>query len=216
MTSANVTLHGAGRTDAGVHALGMTANFNTESTIPCSGFLKGLNSLLPTDIRILRLEDVPADFHARFAVKAKTYIYQFVNTSVMPPAMRLYHAHLSGSLDINLISTCLKEITGRHDFSSFEASGSRDLNSRHGKGAVRTIFSAEINQADTLCSPYCIAISGDGFLRHMVRNIVGTLFEAGRGKISAADFKKIIEAKDRSTAGPTAPAKGLFLQEVFY
>lgn len=216
MTCAGVTLHGAGRTDAGVHALGMVANFQTESAIPAGGFLKGLNSILPDDIRILAVQDVPLEFHARFHAMGKEYVYRIFTGEIMPPTERLYAAHLVYRLDIAAMRACLDQIVGSHDFSSFEAAGSRDPGEDRGMGAVRRIVAARILEDQSRKDFLTIVISGNGFLRHMVRNIAGTLFEVGKGKLSPTDFGEILAARDRSLAGPTAPAKGLLLREVFY
>lgn len=216
MTGAQVVLHGAGRTDAGVHALGMTANFKTHSDIPATGFLKGLNSLLPEDIRVLDVQDIDPDFHARYNARGKAYLYVINAGMITLPTERLYTCGISRNLDLNRIRDCLKILIGKHDFSSFEATGSRDLSDKNGKGAIREIFSAECVLKDNETGKIFIKISGDGFLRHMVRNIAGTLIEVGIGKMSVTDFKRALDSKNRSAAGPTAPARGLFLKKVFY
>lgn len=216
MTGNPTSLHGAGRTDAGVHALGMTANFLTPANIPCFGFLKGLNSMLPDDIRILAAEDANPDFHARRSACAKTYIYKCCMAPIQFPTDRLYSAHVPyDDFDVGVVGACLEHIKGVHDFSSFEAAGSRSLYLDGGRGAVREILEAKVVDRGR-DGDIEITITGDGFLRHMVRNIVGTLIWAGKGKISVADFAGILAAKDRSCAGPTAPARGLFLKEVHY
>lgn len=213
MANAQVNLHGAGRTDAGVHALGMVANFQTMSNIPCQGFVNGLNSLLPSDIRILDAEDVAPDFHARFSAKGKRYSYHISTLPTLLPHQRLYHAHVPGSLNLPLMESALASIVGEHDFSSFEASGSRDLSITTGRGAVRRIFSANLERnEDTII----MLIHGNGFLRHMVRNIAGTVLEVGQGKRTIEEFVETLEVHDRGKAGPTAPAHGLFLDAVFY
>ncbi len=216
MTGSKIQLHGAGRTDAGVHALGMVANFPTNSTIPVLGFHDGLNSLLPEDIRIFGVEDVDPAFHARNSAKGKVYSYNITTIPVPLPTERLYYTHVRGPLDIRAMRDCLDHIVGSHDFSSFEATGSRDSKNKKGKGALRTIFSAELMAHHQSIESFRVVISGDGFLRHMVRNIVGTLIEAGQGKRTAQSFNEVLAAKDRKMAGPTAPSKGLFLEKVLY
>lgn len=213
MTTEPVTLHGAGRTDAGVHALGMVANFHTLSSIPCPGFVKGLNCLLPDDIRILQAEQVDRDFQARFQAKGKVYAYQFLCAPIIFPHQRFYYAHIQSQLDLPKMEAALAILVGERDFSCFEAAGSRDLNMVGGRGAVRQIFAANLQRQG---DGWAMVIHGDGFLRHMVRNIAGTVFEVGQGKRSLADFAETLAAKDRSRAGMTAPAKGLFLNEVIY
>lgn len=215
MIGTPAVVHGAGRTDAGVHALAMVANFSTGANIPCPGFLKGLNSMLPDDIRILAVAETGPEFHARRSACAKTYFYNICTAPIQIPTERLYSAHIPGDLDIDAMREALACLNGRHDFSSFEASGSRSPDNTEGRGAIREIFVGRIS----LPGPeghIRITLTGDGFLRHMVRNIVGTLIQVGKGKITVHDFTEILAARDRTCAGPTAPAHGLFLQEVHY
>jgi len=214
MTGEDLCLHGAGRTDAGVHALGMVANYHTVSNIPCQGFLKGLNSMLPPDIKILEASEVEADFHARIDAKAKTYWYNFSNSPIQLPTERLYAAHFFADLDFEAMRHGLAYLIGTHDFSSFEGAGSRDQKSSR-RGAVRTIIKASLESLGT-SGDHRFIITGDGFLRHMVRNIVGTILEIGKGKLARTDIVEILAAKDRAAAGSTAPAAGLFLKEIFY
>ena len=212
-----VALHGAGRTDAGVHALGMTAHFHTAVPIPLQAFDRGLNSRLPRDIRILGAEEVPATFHSRFSASAKTYRYDFFTGEIQEPSTRLYMAHYPGPFQQDILATALKTIIGTHDFASFERTGSRDRKSSAGRGAVRTLLHA-------CCYPkFCtgphrwsIRLTGDGFLRQMVRIIAGTLIEIGQGRRAPADMEQILVSKDRSKAGSTAPACGLFLEKIYY
>lgn len=213
MTTSPVVLHGAGRTDAGVHALGMVANFHTLSSIPCTAFLKGLNCLLPDDITILQADEVGADFHARFDAKGKIYAYQFLCTPILLPHQRLYYTHMPKQLDFAMMERALSLLVGERDFSCFEATGSRDVSIVGGRGAVRRIISASLQRQG---DGWAMVLHGNGFLRHMVRNIAGTVFDVGQGKSSLHDFAEILAAKDRSRAGKTAPAKGLFLREVIY
>ena len=214
MTRSEVTLHGAGRTDAGVHAEGMVANFHTESQISCPSFFLGLNSLLPEAIRILEVNDVPPDFHARFSAVGKHYVYRITTGQVLPPTERFYNLHVPHSLELSAIRECLSLLIGTHDFSSFENTGSRDRSIVGGRGAVRTLSLAEFN-----CSSldrYAFSFVGDGFLRQMVRNLVGTLLEVGLRKRTVEEFSAALAARMRSTAGPTAPAQGLTLKQVLY
>ena len=214
MTGKYPALHGAGRTDAGVHAEGMVANFHTESMISCPTLCKGLNSLLPGAIRILEVQKVPLDFHARFSAKGKHYLYHLHTGPVQMPAERLYSLHYPAKLNEQAISACLEMLTGTHDFASFENSGSRDKNQTTGRGSIRTLSSAEFLKSGQ--NNYSFSFIGDGFLRQMVRNLVGTLLEVGRNKRTANDFIAILLAKDRNKGGSTAPAHGLTLQEVLY
>lgn len=216
MTAEEVSLHGSGRTDAGVHALAMPAHFVTQTSIPTPAFKKGLNSLLPQSIRVISSEDVHDSFHARINTLAKVYRYVFSTAEICIPTRRLYCSHVPKLHSIEKIRECLPFIKGVHDFSSFEATGSRDKERIAGKGAVREIFSASVNCLEEDGSEWYIDVCGDGFLRKMVRNIVGTLFEVGYDRLTVKDFASVLESKDRSMAGPTAPACGLFLKKVYY
>lgn len=216
ITKKDTKVEGAGRTDAGVHALGMVASLRTDSSVPLQGLLKGLNSMLPPDIRILRVEEKEADFHARYSAMAKAYEYRMVYSEFGLPTERLYSLRLPAPLNLAEMQRCLDMLVGEHDFSSFEASGSREHTPGKGRGAVRRILSTDYVEDDSSPKRATLTFVGDGFLRHMVRNIVGTLIEVGRGRRSAADFAEIMAARDRSAAGPTAPSHGLFLREVYY
>lgn len=208
LTGAKVALAGSGRTDAGVHAYGQVASFKCHTNLTCEIFQKGLNSLTPDDIVITSCEAAPEDFHARYDVKSKTYHYRILNRSLPAAIGRMYAWHIRKKLDIRAMKTSLEHIAGTHDFKSFEGSGSPRNHS------IRTIISASILKKKD--GYLVIEIEGDGFLRFMVRNIVGTLVDTGLGKISSDDFKKILYLKDRNSAGITAPAHGLFLVRVTY
>ncbi len=214
MSCEEIHLHGAGRTDAGVHAEGMVAHFTTSSTLSCEVLLRGLNAMLPGAIRVLDALQVDLDFHARFSALGKAYHYLIYAGKIHPPHRRLYSVHVTAHLNCAVMRDCLTFIVGTHDFSSFENSGSRDKSKISGRGAIRTLHQADLLQQepDTIIFQFI----GDGFLRNMVRNLVGTLLDVGRGKLSVKDFRAILQAKDRTMAGATAPAHGLFLKEVFY
>ncbi len=214
MTNSEVSLHGAGRTDAGVHAEGMTAHFHTRSPITCQAFLQGLNSMLPGAIRILSVDEVPLKFHSRFDARGKHYQYTLFTGRIMAPSRRLYTVHYPYRLNFDVIDACLKILEGTHDFSSFENSGSRDKSFPSRKGAVRNLRSATRVSEDG--ENHLFSFIGEGFLKNMVRNMMGTLLEAGRGQITAEQFKKALEAKDRTAGGHTAPPHGLTLKEVLY
>lgn len=218
MTDEDDTVIGASRTDAGVHALGQVAHFRTKACVPCKGFLKGLNSLLPRDIRIVDVQDVPADFHALRNARGKHYRY-IISTNGVPSALfhsRVWHVHQSINIEEGMKKSA-KMLVGRHDFSAFKAAGS------HVKDAVRTIHSIEIRRIlrslkgiPCPVSGIVIDVLGDGFVRHMIRNIAGWLVEAGRGHISLDEAQRIFKGKKRTEAGVCAPASGLYLMEVFY
>jgi len=206
MTRQEVSLAASGRTDAGVHALGQVAHFTCATAITTAEFLKGLNSLLPPDIVIKACDKVPAEFHARYDARRKTYRYRILNRPVPTAVDYRFAWHLRQPLDLNAMQAAAAYVEGKHDFKAFEGTGSPRTST------VRTIFRAEFirDVADYLI----FEIEGDGFLRYMVRNIVGTLVEVGRGKLTAGDFKTILESRDREQAGATAPPQGLFLVSV--
>lgn len=208
MTQAPVRLISAGRTDAGVHARSQVANFISETKISPKRLLRGLNSLLPDDIVGLELNEMPMEFHARFRARSKVYEYRIHNSPVATALWRQYHWHISQPLNWGPMETCLKLLEGRHDFASFQAMGSRVRNSE------RVVFSTRIAPAGEHL--WAITTEANGFLRHMVRNIVGTLVEVGRGKLTVKEFSAIVAARDRKQAGMTAPARGLCLLEVRY
>ncbi len=207
ITGEDVTLRAAGRTDAGVHAIAQVANFRTESKIPPLSLLKGLNSLLPDDIVIKGVDEVDEGFDARRSARSKTYKYLIFNSPYPSAIYRRFSWHVSYPLDIELMRQGASLLVGEKDFSSFRASGCA---SRH---AVRTIDYIGLKGDGELIG---IEVRGRAFLRHMVRIMVGTLVELGRGRIGLDDLVRIIEARDRCKAPITAPARGLFLKEVEY
>ncbi|HOP48822.1 MAG TPA: tRNA pseudouridine(38-40) synthase TruA [Desulfobacteraceae bacterium] len=208
ITREPVRLIASGRTDTGVHAINQTCNFMTQSDIGTEAIKKGLNSLLPEDILIKSAEYAPHDFHARISAKSKIYEYRILNREQPDLFRRKYVWHIRRPLDHVKMSECLGKIMGKHDFSSFKSSGSGVINS------VRSIIRAELQRTEKHL--LFLIFEADGFLRHMVRNIVGTVVDAGLGKISPGDFKGILESKDRTLARFKAPAGGLFLMEVKY
>lgn len=216
ITGNNITLHGAGRTDAGVHATGMVANFATGSAIPCSGLMNGLNSMLPKDIRIRHVDEADENFHSRFNATGKTYCYTFFTGPIQLPTERLYTAHYHARFDDQMVRQALDHLLGLHDFASFEATGSRDATGRNSRGAIRTLFQAELATYPGKINTWFFTFTGDGFLRHMIRNLVGTLMDVGSGKTSPEEFRAVLQCRDRNAAGPTAPACGLTLKTVHY
>ena len=199
---------GSGRTDAGVHAVGQVAHFHTASHLDERSFLMGINSLLPPDIVVRSVREVDPAFHARFDVKSKVYFYRICNRPVRPALERRFVWFVWEPLDLEKIEGALDLFRGTHDFSSFCSShtDSRDH--------VRTVLGIGVVKQDK--DIIQMTIEADGFLRYMVRTIVGALVEIGRGKRSREDVAEILEAKDRKRAGLTAPPQGLFLQEVRY
>lgn len=208
MTGQGVTLVGSGRTDAGVHALGQVANFKARTRIEAEAFRKGLNSILPADIVIRDCRPASPDFHARYDAVSKAYRYQIANRAVRPAIARNYCWWVRRPLNLAAMQDALKHFVGRHDFRSFEAAGSPRSHS------VRTIMRAELEPNSR--GLIRITMEADGFLRHMVRNIVGTLVETGLERLEPGDIPRLLEARDRRLAPPTAPAQGLFLVKVNY
>lgn len=202
-----IRLIGAGRTDSGVHAEAQIANFKINSTLPLSNIKKGLNSYLPDDIAILSAEDVKPQFHARFDVKQKLYRYTIINRKERHPLLKRYAAFVSYDLDINAMKKAVRYFIGKKDFKSFQATDKRKRNS------VRTIKRLDIVDKLPVIEIY---IQADGFLYNMVRNIVGTLIDVGRGRIKPEAIRDILFKKSRPVAGQTAPAKGLCLVKIFY
>lgn len=205
VTGENIEIFGSGRTDAGVHALGQVANFEIESKIPAEKFKFAINQHLPEDIRVLSSEKTIEGFHARFSAKRKTYLYRILTGEVKRPFERNIAYFVKGSLDIEKMRSGAIHFIGEHDFSAFKSEGSsaRDF--------VRKIYSLEVIRRGDIIE---IEICGNGFLYNMVRIISGTLIEIGKGRV--LDIPAILSSKDRSLAGPTAPAHGLFLKEVIY
>ena len=208
MTSAQVTLVGSGRTDAGVHAAGQVANFKCDTRLGPEAFFSGLNSLLPDDIIIKDCTVVGTDFHARYDARSKVYHYKILNRSVPAAIGRQYVWFIRKALDQQAMRAAIVHIIGHHDFKAFEGTGSPR------QDTTREVFSAELTEHKN--EILIFEIEAEGFLRYMVRNIVGTLVEVGLGKITPADFKNILDSKDRSQAGATAPARGLTLIRVNY
>lgn len=203
-----VTVHGSGRTDAGVHALGQTAHFVTSTAYAPETFRNALNALLPHDIAVRAASYVPAGFHARFSARSKEYEYLIRTAPFRSPLLHHRVWHLSRPLDLDVVSACLAAVQGAHDFSAFQ-SGKTDS-----RNPVRTVLRQSVQRdRDDLVR---IRVCADGFLRHMVRNLVGTLVEAGRGRIGLEGFLKILAFGDRTLAGPKAPPQGLTLLRVNY
>jgi tRNA pseudouridine38-40 synthase len=208
MTRKRVTLNGSGRTDAGVHALGQAANFRCDTDLTPRIFQKGLNSLLPEDIVIRECRQVDDAFHARYDVKSKIYHYKIYNHPVPAAINRLYVWSVRKQLDTEAMRFSASHIIGRHDFKAFEGAGSpRTHTTRH-------VMAADLVESDNRLLTF--RIEADGFLRFMVRNIVGTLVDVGLGKTLPAEFEQILKSRDRTRAGATAPAQGLFLKAVKY
>jgi tRNA pseudouridine38-40 synthase len=208
MTGETVNLIASGRTDTGVHALHQVANFKTHTHLEPSTLKKGLNSLLPKDIYIKQVENVPLDFNSRYSAKSKIYEYRILNRKEPDIFIRSYSWHIGDVLNLKKMAECLSILKGTHDFSSFKSSGSGNTD------PTRDIMMAEIHGPENDLLTF--SLEANGFLRHMVRNILGTVIEVGRGKIEVEEFMEIFQAKDRKKAGIKAPPQGLFLKMVKY
>ncbi|MCR5511565.1 MAG: tRNA pseudouridine(38-40) synthase TruA [Lachnospiraceae bacterium] len=226
LTGEDITVIGASRTDAGVHAKGNLCVFDTSSTIPPDRFVPALNSILPPDIRITASRQTEDDFHPRHVTTRKTYCYRFYHGEICPPMERLYRHHIYGPVDTDAMKEAARFFIGEHDFASFCAAGSQ------AETTVRTIYDVSVDVTRAAATPASsdsgtaagpdaavsydeyidITITGNGFLYNMIRIIAGTLLEVGRGRMAPEDIPGIIESRDRSKSGPTLPACGLCLE----
>lgn len=207
LTGKKTEIMGASRTDAGVHALGNIAVFDTDMRMPGEKFSFALNQRLPEDIRIQKSEEVPPDFHPRYRESEKTYVYRILNRQFPIPTQRLYAHFTYIPLDTARMREAGSYLIGEHDFKSFCGAGAQV------KTTVRTIKEVSVSRKDDLIT---IKIRGNGFLYNMVRIIAGSLMEIGGGMYPPEHMKEILEARDRQEAGPTAPARGLTLAEIRY
>lgn len=212
-----ILLNGTSRTDAGVHALGQQASFKADVNIPIEKLARVVNNALCgcekgsfaiSSVRIVEAEEKPPEFHARFDAKGKTYIYKINNTEMIDIFQRNYVYHVVEPLDTDAMRQAAKLLTGTHDFKSFEASGSTPRES-----TVRTIYRMDLLQDGDMLE---LHVTGDGFLYNMVRILTGTLVDVGRDKLRPQQMTDILAAKDRQTAGHTAPPFGLYLAKVYY
>ena len=204
---AEVSITGSSRTDSGVHAKGMVANFFTDSRIPAEKFREAINTKLPDDIAIIKSEEVDLEFHARYLSKGKTYCYTIINRYEKVALYKNYSHHVREKLDLELMNKCCKMFIGKHDFSAFKTAGSSV------KTSVRTISDLHIEKEDDFIKIY---VTADGFLYNMVRIIVGTLIEVGQNKRSIETVKKAINSCNREDAGYCVPPNGLILEKVYY
>jgi tRNA pseudouridine38-40 synthase len=207
----------SGRTDAGVHAARQVANFKTSSPIPCPNLVQAVNDLLPPTVRVKEAHEAPEEFHARYAARSKTYRYRLLQSPVSSPFTARFVYHYPYPLDRGRMAEGARLIEGRHDFASFAGAcvTSEGVPPESASSTVREIFTSRIlwrARSSILAYEVC----GNGFLHYMVRNIVGTLIDVGRGKLGPRDMMRILEGHDRTLAGPTAPAHGLCLMRVDY
>lgn len=211
ITGEKVLPQGSGRTDAGVHALAQVATIQTESVIPAANLVVALNDVLPASIRVLGVEEVAAEFHPRKSAQAKTYRYRIYREAICPPFLARYVWHYPYPLDEAAMRGAAPLVEGEHDFTSFAAVDPE--RGREGVSNVRRIFSSRWSRE---ASELIYEVQGNGFLHHMVRNLIGTFLLVGKGTLSLDDVTRILQAKDRSAAGATAPASGLYLVNVEY
>src|ERR1700733_3094302 len=214
ITQERIFIHGASRTDTGVHALGQAAHFKTQSALPAAEFQRALNALLPPTIRIVAAEEVGPDFHARWQAQGKIYRYRIYRGKVVPPMIWRYVLHYPFPLAEDAMGDAAARFAGVHDFASFAAStGSEDDDQE--RSTEREVFSSELERsADN--EELVFTVSGRSFLRYMVRKMVGTLLDIGRGKLTPGDIERLFELRDRSKSGPTVPAQGLVMVAVVH
>lgn len=225
VTGETVLPQGSGRTDTGVHALGQVASVSLNSPIPAPNLQRALNHILPASIRIVSIEEVPPDFHARHSARRKTYEYRIATQAICPPTLAPFVWNCTWPLDLTAMQLGATHVIGTHDFTSFAATDP-DLANRiasdedddtslatPAKAAIRSIFASTWHRDGDLLF---YRVTGSGFLHHMVRNLVGTFVDVGRGRTAPELVPKIIASCARSAAGPTAPPQGLFLVEVEY
>jgi tRNA pseudouridine38-40 synthase len=218
LSGENVLPQGSGRTDAGVHALAQVASFVTASPIPPENWMKALNDLLPASIRVLEMAEAAPEFHARKSARAKTYRYRIHRGGICPPFLARHVWHYPYPLDESAMFAAASVVVGEHDFTSFAAVDPERVErmaaaENSGTNNVRTIFSSTwTREAEELI----YTVRGSGFLHHMVRNLIGTFLLVGKGTLTPEDVRRILEARERTAAGPTAPASGLYLVAVEY
>jgi tRNA pseudouridine38-40 synthase len=214
ITQEKIFMHGASRTDAGVHALGQVAHFKTHSLLSAAEFKRALNGTLPPRIRVVACEEVAPDFHSRWQSLSKTYRYRIFRGEVLPPFEYQRTLHYPWPLDEEAMSVAARAFEGEHDFTSFAAStGSEDDDKD--RGMTRAIYSSEILRAES-GEELDYLVLGRSFLRYMVRKIVGTLIEVGKRRLAPQDIAAIFESRDRTRSGQTAPPEGLYLVSLAY
>jgi tRNA pseudouridine38-40 synthase len=225
LTGEDVLPQGSGRTDAGVHALAQVASVQVESPIPERNLVVALNDILPPSVRVNSVKLVPGDFHARHSAKAKTYRYRIYRAAICPPFLANYVYHDPYPMNEQALMRSSEHVVGKHDFTSFAASDP-DRSARLkdvGDGGESSVFGTPSNIRTIHSSQWArteeeliYTVRGDGFLHHMVRNLVGTFLLVGKGALKIDDVPAILEARNRSAAGPTAAARGLYLVSVEY
>src|SRR5215472_14358122 len=214
ITQERIHLYGSGRTDAGVHALGQVGSFKTQSSLSAGEFQRALNAILPLAIRIVDAEETGPDFNARWSARAKIYRYRIYRGKVVPPNEWRFVLHYPFPLDEDKMREAAAKFVGKHDFASFAASTGSEEDDKE-RSTEREIFSTElVRTADN--EELIFTVRGRSFLRYMVRKMVGTLLDVGRGRLAPEDIDRLYELKDRSKSGPTVPPQGLVMVEVLH
>jgi tRNA pseudouridine38-40 synthase len=213
ITGEKVLPQGSGRTDAGVHALAQVVTFVTESSVPTANFVKALNDILPASVRVLEVQEAAADFHARHSARGKIYRYRIYRAAICPPFLARYVWHYPYPLGEEAMGLAAALVEGEHDFTSFAAADPERGRDGAPVSNLRHILSSSWERQG---DEFVYTVRGSGFLHHMVRNLVGTFILVGKGTLQAEDVTRILEARDRSLAGATAPASGLYLVNVEY
>jgi tRNA pseudouridine38-40 synthase len=213
ITGEKVLPQGSGRTDAGVHALAQVVTFVTESQVPAANFVKALNDVLPASVRVLRVEEAAADFHARHSARRKTYRYRIYREAICPPFRARYVWHYPFPLDEPAMVRAAGLVEGEHDFTSFAAVDPERGRDGAPVSNTRRIFASGWQRLE---DEFVYTVKGSGFLHHMVRNLVGTFILVGKRTLQTDDVTRILGARNRSAAGATAPASGLYLVNVEY
>jgi tRNA pseudouridine38-40 synthase len=214
ITQETIMVHGASRTDTGVHALAQVAHFKSQSALSALELQRGANALLPPAIRIIEAEEVGPDFHARWLAQGKTYRYRIWRGQVLPPFEYRRAMHYPWPLDEEVMMAAARLFEGEHDFTTFAASSGSEEDDRE-RDMVRIIYSSEIAREPGR-KEIDYVVRGRSFLRYMVRKIVGTLLEVGKGRLAPADIPQLFELRERSRSGPTVPAEGLYLVSLEY
>jgi tRNA pseudouridine38-40 synthase len=212
VTGEKVLPQGSGRTDRGVHALAQVVTFVTSSSVPTGNFVKALNDILPASVRVIAVTEMPPEFHARHSAIGKNYRYRIFRGAICPPFLARYVWHYPYPLEEQEMTRAAGLVVGEKDFTSF-AAVDPERGRAEGNSNVRTIFSSSWERAG---EEFTYSVRGSGFLHHMVRNLVGTFILVGRRTLQPEDVTRILEARDRSAAGATAPASGLYLASVEY
>lgn len=207
-----LAIHATGRTDAGVHALGQVASFRTQSGLSAQEFQRALNAILPPAIRIVGSEETGPDFHARWSARAKTYRYRLYRGRVVPPFVWRYVLHYPFPLDEDKMRAAAARFVGTHDFASFAASTGSEEDDKE-RSTIREIYSTELARTPDN-EELVFTVRGRSFLRYMVRKMMGTLLEVGRGRLEPQDVDRLFELRDRSKSGPTVPPQGLCMVSV--